>query len=432
MSGEDEEWKQQIPPGFRFCPSDEEILQYYLLRHVTGNYILPGIIPQVDLYECNPDHLPGVNMDGEYTYFFTKRDRKYVNGKKNTARVIRDGRGYWKSTSKKTKVFAQDGSELGKKTTLKYHFKNSAGGKVDIPAEWIMHEYVISNKLVYPSISSKEDEYYEDIAACRIYKKKSEIKERRNLINSLIGSNLITSDHNNGKPQPSLKRKFETLITSDQSHDTTMNSSYLCNSHAALILDGMRTTYEIGQTSNTKSVPLEIGQTSNTNPTPFEIGQTSYTNPTLLEIGQTSNTNSTPPEIRQTSNTNPTPLEIGPTSSTNSTPLEIDQTSNTNSTPPKIVQTSNTYSTPHEFGQTSNTNSAPPQDNIVLTGEGVYVGPTDQASTNIYQNQSNDGKIEGTNLDFDFDFDLDGLDDILLNRSPPDESFEKYWQSLGI
>ncbi|KAL3366555.1 hypothetical protein AABB24_011310 [Solanum stoloniferum] len=331
----------------------------------------------------------GVNMDGEYTYFFTKRDRKYVNGKKNTARVTRDGIGYWKSTSKKTTVFAQDGSELGKKTTLKYHFKNSAGGKVDIPAEWIMHEYVISNKLVYPSISSKEDEYYEDIAACRIYKKKSEIKEQRNLINSLIGPNLFTTDHNNGEPQPSLKRKFETLITSDQPHDTTMNMKYLCDSHATLILDGMRTTYEIGQTSNTKSVPHEIDQTSNTNPTP---------------------------------------LEIGPTSNTNSTPLEIGQTSSTNSTPPKIVQTSNTNSTPPEFGQISNTNSTPPQDNIVLTGEGVYVGPTDQASSNIYQNQSNERKIEGTNLDFD----LDGLDDILLNRSPPDESFEKYWQSLGI
>jgi len=110
------------------------------------------------MFVFNSVTIAGINMDGEYMYFFTKRDRKYVNGK-NTARVTRDGRGYWKSTSKKTKVCAQDGSELGKKTTLKYRFKNSAGGKVDIPAEWIMHEYVISNKLVYPSISSKEDEY---------------------------------------------------------------------------------------------------------------------------------------------------------------------------------------------------------------------------------------------------------------------------------
>lgn len=390
---------------------------FYLVWHTY--YFIPNITSFFHICKFdvvfNSVTIAGVNMDGEYTYFFTMRDRKYVNGKKNTARVIRDGRGYWKSTSKKATVFAQDGSELGKKTTLKYHFKNSAGGKVDIPAEWIMHEYVISNKLVYPSISSKEDEYYEDIAACRIYKKKSEIKEQRNLINSLIGPNLFTTDHNNGEPQPSLKRKFETLITFDQPHDTTMSMKYLCDSHAALILDGMRTTYEIGQTSNT-------------NPTPSEIGQTSYTNLTLLEIGQTSNTNSTLPEIGQTSNTNPTPLEIGPTSNTNSTPLEIGQTSSTNSTPPEIVQTSNTNSTPPEFGQISNTNSTPPQDNIVLMGKGVYVGPTDQASSNIYQNQSNEGKIEGTNLDFD----LDGLDDILLNRSPPDESFEKYWQSLGI
>ncbi|KAK4719308.1 hypothetical protein R3W88_017646 [Solanum pinnatisectum] len=336
MSGE-EEWKQQIPADFKFCPTDEEMLQYYLLHHVTGNYTLPGIIYQFDLYEF--------------------------------------------------------GSELGKKTTLKYRFKNSAGGRMDNARDII--------------------------AACKIYKKKIRNQRAKELDNSLIGPNLLTTDHNNGEPQPSLKRKFKTLITSDQPHDTTMNSNYLCDSHAALILDG--------------SVPLEIDQTSNTNPTPFEIGQTSYTNPTLLEIGQTLlnwpniKYQLTPPEIGQTSNTNPTPLEIGLTSNTNSTPLEIGQTSNTNLTPPKIVQTSNTSSTPPEFGQTSNTNSTPPQDNTVLTG-GVYVGPTNQALTNIYQNQSNEGKIEGANLDFD----LDGLDDILLNRSPPDESFEKYWQSLGI
>ncbi|XP_010322975.1 NAC domain-containing protein 2-like [Solanum lycopersicum] len=350
MSGE-EEWKQQIPPGFRFIPTDEEILQYYLFRYVTGNYILPGIIPLVDLYECDPDYLPGVNMDGEYTYFFTKRDRKYVNGTKNTSRVTRDGRGYWKSTNKKSIVVAQDGSKLGKKTTLKYYFKNPEGD--DIPAQWIMHEYVISCKIVKPSI---EDEYYEDIAACRIYKKKPEVKEE-----TLTDPNLLMSDHNNnGEPQLSVKRKF---IASDPPHDTTMSSNYLCDSQAALILDGMRTTYEVGQTSNTKSIPIEINHTSSTNLTPFEIDQMSYTKSTLFEIGQTSNTNSTPL-----------------------------------------------------------------QGNIVPMGKGVFVDPTDQTSTNVYQNQSNEGKIEGTN----FDLDLDGLHNILHDSSPPDESFEEYWQSLQI
>ncbi|KAK4737676.1 hypothetical protein R3W88_001373 [Solanum pinnatisectum] len=234
---------------------------------------------------------------------------------------------------------------------------------------------------------------------------------------------------------------MKTLITSDQPHDTTMNSNYLCDSHAALILDGMRTNYQIGQTSNTNSAPSEIGQTSNTNPTPPETGQTPNTNSKPSEIGQTSYTNPTPLEIGQTSNTNPTRLEIGPTSNITqhysrlaqhqmlTQHLSSGQTSNANSTPPEIVQTSYTNSTPPEFGQTSNTNSTPPQDNIVLIGEGVFVGPTDQASTTIYQNQSNEVKIEGINLDFNFDF--DGLDDILLNRLPPHESFEKYWQSLG-
>lgn len=58
MSGE--EWKKQIPPGFRFCPTDQEILQDYLLRYLTGQFIPPGIIRPFDVYERNPYHIPGI------------------------------------------------------------------------------------------------------------------------------------------------------------------------------------------------------------------------------------------------------------------------------------------------------------------------------------------------------------------------------------
>ena len=46
-------------PGFRFHPTDEELVAYYLDRKITGRTIELEIIPEVDLYKCEPWDLPG-------------------------------------------------------------------------------------------------------------------------------------------------------------------------------------------------------------------------------------------------------------------------------------------------------------------------------------------------------------------------------------
>lgn len=48
-----------LPPGFRFHPTDEELVAYYLDRKVNGRTIELQIIPEVDLYKCEPWDLPG-------------------------------------------------------------------------------------------------------------------------------------------------------------------------------------------------------------------------------------------------------------------------------------------------------------------------------------------------------------------------------------
>jgi len=48
-----------LPPGFRFHPTDEELVAYYLDRKVNGQAIELEIIPEVDLYKCEPWDLPG-------------------------------------------------------------------------------------------------------------------------------------------------------------------------------------------------------------------------------------------------------------------------------------------------------------------------------------------------------------------------------------
>jgi No apical meristem (NAM) protein len=48
-----------LPPGFRFHPTDEELVLYYLKRKINGREIEMEIIPEVDLYKCEPWDLPG-------------------------------------------------------------------------------------------------------------------------------------------------------------------------------------------------------------------------------------------------------------------------------------------------------------------------------------------------------------------------------------
>jgi len=48
-----------LPPGFRFHPTDEELVGYYLKRKVEGLEIELDVIPVIDFYKFDPWELPG-------------------------------------------------------------------------------------------------------------------------------------------------------------------------------------------------------------------------------------------------------------------------------------------------------------------------------------------------------------------------------------
>lgn len=48
-----------VPPGFRFHPTDEELLYYYLRKKVSYEAIDLDVIREVDLNKLEPWHLKG-------------------------------------------------------------------------------------------------------------------------------------------------------------------------------------------------------------------------------------------------------------------------------------------------------------------------------------------------------------------------------------
>lgn len=51
--------RQNLPPGFRFHPTDEELVVHYLKKKANSAPLPVAIIAEVDLYKFDPWELPG-------------------------------------------------------------------------------------------------------------------------------------------------------------------------------------------------------------------------------------------------------------------------------------------------------------------------------------------------------------------------------------
>ncbi|CAM8968793.1 unnamed protein product [Rhodiola kirilowii] len=139
----------QLPPGFRFHPSDEELIVYYLRNKVDSNPVPALIIADIDLYMYNPWELPVKALFGtDEWYFFSPRDRKYPNGARPNRAAAS---GYWKATGTDKLIVRTDtASSCGrperigvKKGLVFYVGKPPRGSKTD----WIMNEYRLQDSM---------------------------------------------------------------------------------------------------------------------------------------------------------------------------------------------------------------------------------------------------------------------------------------------
>ncbi|KAL9230450.1 hypothetical protein vseg_005798 [Gypsophila vaccaria] len=165
--GDQQPKEESLPPGFRFHPTDEELITYYLVSKISDPSFTGQAVTDVDLNKCEPWDLPGKAKMGEKEwYFFSLRDRKYPTGVR-TNRATNTG--YWKTTGKDKEIYNNVSTELVgmKKTLVFYRGRAPRGDKTN----WVMHEY----RLHYSrsTYRSAKDEW----VICRVFQKSIGIKK---------------------------------------------------------------------------------------------------------------------------------------------------------------------------------------------------------------------------------------------------------------
>ncbi|OAY85844.1 Protein CUP-SHAPED COTYLEDON 1 [Ananas comosus] len=141
-----------LPPGFRFYPSDEELVCHYLYKKVANQKISElGTLVEVDLHVHEPWELPEVaKLGADEWYFFSFRDRKYATGSR-TNRATKSG--YWKATGKDRMVHDPVTRRIvGMRKTLVFYRGRAPNG---IKMDWVMHEFRLETPHSTPKIENE-------------------------------------------------------------------------------------------------------------------------------------------------------------------------------------------------------------------------------------------------------------------------------------
>ncbi|CAL0330051.1 unnamed protein product [Lupinus luteus] len=211
-----------LPPGFRFHPTDDELVNHYLCRKCASHSIPAPVIKEIDLYKFDPWQLPGMAAYGEKEwYFFSPRDRKYPNGSRPNRAA---GTGYWKATGADKPIGKP--KPLGIKKALVFYVGKAPEG---VKTNWIMHEYRLAN--VDRSARNKNNLRLDDWVLCRIYNKKGKIEKLNSMDQKPPLSNVSEEvvqyeydDENERKPE--IKNMYGYIdFRNDQLHMDTSDSS---------------------------------------------------------------------------------------------------------------------------------------------------------------------------------------------------------------
>ncbi|KAL2511880.1 xylem NAC domain 1 [Abeliophyllum distichum] len=147
-----------LPPGFRFYPTDEELVVHFLHRKASLLPCHPDVIPDLDLYPYDPWDLDGKAMaEGNKWYFYSRRTQSRITGS-----------GYWQAMGIDEPIYSSS-SNNQKVIGMKKYYSFYVGE--DVKTNWIMQEYRISDSSSTSRSSRRRNSKidYSKWVVCRVY-----------------------------------------------------------------------------------------------------------------------------------------------------------------------------------------------------------------------------------------------------------------------
>ncbi|CAN6166444.1 unnamed protein product [Urochloa humidicola] len=156
-----------VPPGFRFHPTEEELLTYYLKKKVASERIDLDVIRDVDLNKLEPWDIQekcriGSGPQNDW-YFFSHKDKKYPTGTRTNRATAA---GFWKATGRDKAIYTS-ARRIGMRKTLVFYKGRAPHGQ---KSDWIMHEYRLDDATAPAAAAAGGGEpyyYSSPIAAAR-------------------------------------------------------------------------------------------------------------------------------------------------------------------------------------------------------------------------------------------------------------------------
>uniref|UniRef100_A0ACD5WV29 Uncharacterized protein n=1 Tax=Avena sativa TaxID=4498 RepID=A0ACD5WV29_AVESA len=176
-----------VPPGFRFHPTEEELLNYYLRKKVASEQIDLDVIRDVDLNKLEPWDIQekckiGSGPQNDW-YFFSHKDKKYPTGTRTNRATAA---GFWKATGRDKAIYNAV-KRIGMRKTLVFYKGRAPHGQ---KSDWIMHEYRLEDPssatgtdattataMLVTAAASSDTGGEDGWVVCRVFKKKHHHKE---------------------------------------------------------------------------------------------------------------------------------------------------------------------------------------------------------------------------------------------------------------
>ncbi|XP_010514017.1 PREDICTED: NAC domain-containing protein 35 isoform X2 [Camelina sativa] len=239
-----------VMPGFRFHPTEEELIEFYLRRKVEGKRFNVELITFLDLYRYDPWELPAMAAIGEKEwYFYVPRDRKYRNGDRPN-RVTTSG--YWKATGADRMIRSETSRPIGLKKTLVFYSGKAPKGT---RTSWIMNEYRLPHH---------ETEKYQkaEISLCRVYKRPG-VEDHPSLPRSL--STRHHNNHNSSSRQALRQQQHHSSSSNHSENNLNNNTNNLEKLSTEYSGDGSTTT----TTNSNSDVTIALANQNIYRPMPY-------------------------------------------------------------------------------------------------------------------------------------------------------------------